>query len=192
MGRLSRRNLLGLSAAAVAGPSAALLAGCGDDEDTGPSPEAELRALNGVLALELGSIAVYGAGARLLTGSALEASELFAEQEREHADALEEAIEGLGGTPASPLTDEAYREAIGLDRLRDADDFLHFAVDLENGQVALAGAALPKLGSPELRTTVIEIVATEAEHLAVLLGELGEPQVPDSFVAGARARGAKP
>lgn len=190
MDHLSRRSFLGLPAAAL--PAAALLAGCGEDDGPEPDSEAELRALNRTLELELSAIAFYAGAGRLLTGDRLETAELFAEQEREHADALTEAIEGLGGNPARPRSDEAYRERLGLDELSGEDELLTLAVELESSAVAVYGASLAKLSAPELRSTVFEIVAVEAGHMSVLLGDLGEPQVPDAFVVGTQTRIRKP
>jgi hypothetical protein len=50
--------------------------------------------------------------------------------------------------------------------------------------VAAYGDSLPALFTPELRVTVATILATQAQHLAVLLGELDEPQSPRDFLVG--------
>ena len=71
--------------------------------------------------------------------------------------------------------------------LRDQEDVLRFALDLSNTAVAAYSAALPTLRSPSLRQTAVAIMSTEAQHISVLLGLLGEPQVPDAFVTGGEA-----
>jgi hypothetical protein len=50
-------------------------------------------------------------------------------------------------------------------------------------QAAVFGyvAALPKLSDPELRVLVMQVVASEAAHLAALRLEDGEQPVPDAF-----------
>ncbi|HEX8744779.1 MAG TPA: ferritin-like domain-containing protein, partial [Thermoleophilaceae bacterium] len=68
--------------------------------------------------------------------------------------------------------------------LRSREDALRFALDVEETQVAAYGDAVPTLFTPELRVTVATILATQAEHLAVILGELDEPQAPRPFVVG--------
>jgi hypothetical protein len=55
---------------------------------------------------------------------------------------------------------------------------------VEETQIAAYGDSLPALFTPELRVTVATIFATQAEHLAVLLGELDEPQAPRDFLVG--------
>jgi hypothetical protein len=49
--------------------------------------------------------------------------------------------------------------------------------------------ALPKLSDPELRVLVMQIAASEAEHIAALRLEAGEEPVPDAF-AGFTVEGA--
>ena len=43
---------------------------------------------------------------------------------------------------------------------------------------------MPTLFTPELRVTTATILGNQAEHLAVVLGELDEPQAPRAFVVG--------
>jgi rubrerythrin len=131
------------------------------------------------------AVAAYGAGAPLLRGETREVGALFRDQEQEHADGLAQAIRDLGGTPNRPKPAREYAPMFG--DLRNQEDVLRFAVDLENTAVAAYIDALPKLTSPELRATAAAIVTNEAEHLSVLLGALGEPQVPDAFVTGEAA-----
>jgi hypothetical protein len=64
---------------------------------------------------------------------------------------------------------------------------MRFAVDLENTVVAAYIDALPKLSKADLRSTAAAIVTCEAEHIAVLLGALGQPQAPAAFVVGRAA-----
>lgn len=183
---LSRRNLLGFSVAGATGSAALLLGACGD-EGSEPSVEDQAEALNDALALELRAVATYAAAPRFLSGDPLETMERFAAQEREHVDALGRAIEELGATPVEPESERAHRDELSLTELEAEDDFLNFAVDLENAAIAVFGSAANRVASPELRRTLFSVIATEAEHLSVLLGELSEPQVPDAFVFGTQA-----
>jgi rubrerythrin len=124
------------------------------------------------------AVAAYKAAAPLLTGEVLKVGKRFLEHEQEHADGLMSAIKGAGGTP------NRAKASYDFPRLRSQADALRFAVDLENTAIAAYIDALPKLGKGDLRATAAAIVSTEAEHVAVLLGALGEQQVPDAFVVG--------
>ncbi len=182
---LSRRRLFGMAGATLAGGSASLLAACGDDTknpnvQTGPdeSDDADVEILNSALDLELMAVAAYKAGAGRLRGGTLQIAQGFLEQEQAHVDALAAAIRDLGGTPNEPRSDYEFP------RLRTQRDVLRFAVDLENTAIASYIDLLPKLSQGELRATAAGILTCEAEHVSVLLGALGEPQVPGAFVTG--------
>lgn len=170
---MTRRRLLQLAAL-----GSAALAGCGDGGGGGREldPEADAALLNALLELEHTAVAVYAAAR--LDGAARR----FGDHEREHADWLARAIRSLGGSPvgAKPLAE--YRR--GFPAFRTSRDALRFAVDLENTAVAAYSDALPKLTDPALRAAVASALTVEAEHISVLLGELGEPQVPHALVTG--------
>jgi len=176
-----------MSGVSVAGGSAMFLAACGgDDTDTpatGPdeSDAADVEILNSALDLELMAVAAYKAGAMLLTGEVLAVGRQFLEHEQEHADGLATAIKDAGGRP------NRSKPSYDFPQLKSQTDVLRFAVDLENTAIAAYIDALPKLGKGDLRATASAIVANEAEHVAVLLGALGEQQVPDAFVVGKAA-----
>jgi rubrerythrin len=182
---MTRRDLARIAALGAA----ALVAGCGNDEQeavagrqSGFGPERDARILNNALDLELIAIAAYSAGAELLRGAALSAGRELLEHEREHAAALRRAIEDVGGVPVAPKPPDEYRRS--FPRLRAQRDVLRFAVDLENTAVKAYFESLPKLSEPGLRQLAAGIVSNEAEHISVLLGLEGRPQVPDAFVRG--------
>jgi rubrerythrin len=185
---VSRRRLFGMAGVSVAGGSAMFLAACGDDTKspgaaTAPdeSDQADVEILNSALDLELMAVAAYKAGAARLKGDVLKVGKLFLEQEQEHADGLMSAIKDAGGTP------NKAKASYDFPRLTSQRDVLRFAVDIENTAIAAYIDALPKLGKGDLRATASAIVANEAEHVAVLLGALGEQQAPAAFVVGAAA-----
>jgi bacterioferritin (cytochrome b1) len=187
-GPLSRRRLLGVAGVAVAGASGALLAGCGDDTKNAAariapdeSDAADVELLNSVLDVELMVVEAYKVAAARLRGPTLQLAKGFLEQEQEHADALAAAIRDLGGTPNGP------KSSYDFPRLRSPSAALRFAADLENTVIAAYIDALPKFSQADLRSTATAIVTCEAEHIAVLLGALGEPQVPAAFVTGRAA-----
>jgi len=180
----TRRQLL---AAAGAGGSAALLAACGGSGDAGGATREQLEArdlrlFGSALDLEHTVIAAYTAGAGLLRGEAREHARAIVAHEREHAERLTQMIELMGGKPNPPRTPEEYRR--GFPSLSDEDDVLRFAIDLENASVRAYNEALPKLSDPRLRQFAAAPATTEAEHAALLRGDLGRPQVPDAFVTG--------
>jgi rubrerythrin len=182
---LSRRRLLGM---AGAGAASALLAACGDDTkdpnvQNAPdeSDAADVEILNSALDLELMVVEAYKAGAGRMRGATLQIAKGFLEQEQEHADVLATAIRDAGGTPNRRKSSYDFR------RLRSQRDALRFALDLENTVIAAYIDALPKLSPGDVRATAAAIVTCEAEHVAVLLGALGKPQVPGPFVTGRAA-----
>jgi rubrerythrin len=185
---LSRRRFFRMSGVSLAGGSAVFLTACGDDTkspgvQTGAdeSDQADVEMLNSALDLELMAVAAYKAGAALLKGEVLQIGKAFLEQEQEHADGLSQAIKDAGGTP------NRAKSSYDFPKLSSQNDVLRFAVDLENIAIAAYIDALPKLSQGDLRATAAAIVTNEAEHVAVLLGALGENQVPDAFVTGKAA-----
>jgi rubrerythrin len=180
---VSRRRFFHMSGVSVAGGSAMFLSACGDDTKSpvvGPdeSDEADVEILNSALDLELMAVAAYKAGAAKLRGDVLQIGKLFLEQEQEHADGLMAAIKDADGRPNRAKSSYDFPE------LRSQTDVLRFAIELENTAIAAYIDALPKLGKGDLRATAAAIISNEAEHVAVLLGALGEQQVPDAFVVG--------
>jgi len=184
----SRRRFFHMSGIGFAGGSAMFLAACGDDTKspnatTAPdeSDEADVEILNSALDLEFMAVAAYKAGAAKLKGEVLKVGKLFLEQEQEHADGLATAIKDAGGVP------NRAKSSYDFPKLGSQTDVLRFAIDIENTAIAAYIDALPKLGKGDLRATAAAIVSNEAEHVAVLLGALGEQQVPDAFVVGKAA-----
>jgi rubrerythrin len=183
---LSRRRFFHMSGVSVAGGSAVFLSACGDDTKSpvvrrDESDEADVEILNSALDLELMAVAAYKAGAAHLKGDVLAVGKLFLEQEQEHADGLVSAIRDAGGRP------NRAKRSYDFPELRSQTDVLKFAVELENTAIAAYIDALPKLGKGDLRATAAAIVSNEAEHVAVLLGALGDEQVPAAFVVGRAA-----
>jgi hypothetical protein len=134
--------------------------------------------LTSLLELERTAVVAYGVLRRRLPGLA----PTFLAQERAHARALGRGLTGLGIEPERPRARSSY--AGEFPRLRTREEALRFALDVEQTQIAAYGDSVPSLFTPELRVTVATIFATQAEHTAVLLGELDEPQAPRDFVIG--------
>jgi rubrerythrin len=178
---VSRRRFFHASGVATAGGSAALLAACGggSGKTTNKSAtEGDITVLNAAIDLENTAIAAYTAGAPLLKGELVKVARAFLGQEKEHADALSTAVTHLGGHPSRP------KASYDFPRVRTQRDVLLLANMIEHQAIAAYLEALPKLSSPDLRATAAAIVTNEAEHVSVLLGALGRPQVPTAFVTG--------
>jgi hypothetical protein len=187
MEQLSRRAALGLAAAGAGAGLASLVVACdgddGDSQDTTQtiSPErkrGDAAAIASLLDAERTAAVAYAEMRTRLGGLA----DGFLRHERAHARALEKALVRLGIDPEPPGPRSAYAD--DFPPLRTREDALRFALDVEETQVAAYGDAVPTLFTPELRVTTSTILATQAEHVAVLLGELDEPQAPRPFVVG--------
>jgi len=182
---VSRRRFFAGSGLTFAAGSAMFAAACGDGQDTGgvatsreEDDAADVEILNGALDLELMSVAAYKAAAARLRGEVLQIGKLLVEQEQEHADALVSAVEDAGGTPNRAKSSYDFPE------LRSQRDALRFVLELENTAVAAYIDALPRITKSDLRGTASAIVTNEAQHISVLRGALGLPQVPHAFVNG--------
>ena len=164
-----------------------MLGGCDGDGDRAHdttetiSPErkrGDAAVVAALLELERTAVVAYATLRRRLGGLAVR----FLARERAHARALARALSDLGVAPEPPRPQAAY--AGDFPPLRTREDALRFALDVEDTQVAAYGDALPALFTPELRVTVATVFAVQAEHAAVVLGALDEPQAPRDFVVG--------
>jgi rubrerythrin len=185
---VERRALLAVAGTALAG---GVLAACGssDDDSSGIATEtgaeqstaasADVAILNQALAIEQRAVAAYHTAAEHLAGARRATAQHFEAQEREHADALAQAVTALGATPASA------RDRYAIPSLDDADAVLRFAMGVEQIAIAQYLDLIPKLSSQNLRGTFASILTVEAEHLAVLREEAGQDPAPDAFVRGA-------
>ncbi len=178
---VSRRRFFRASGVATAGGSAALLAACGGGsgkKENEAATKSDIAILNAAIDIENTAIAAYTAGAPLLKGELLKLGREFLGQEKEHADALSTAVTQLGGHPSRP------KSAYDFPRVRTQRDVLLLANMIEHEAITAYIDALPRLSSPDLRATAASIVTNEAEHVSVILGALGRPQVPTAFVTG--------
>jgi rubrerythrin len=196
--RLERRRLLTAVGAGLAGSAAGVLVACGSggeggaegggggsltDKTTVLQPQgtggsADVAILNSSLDLENMAVAAYEAVAPALRGDAGSAARRLLEQEREHADGLANAVRQLGGTANRP------RASYDFPSLRTRAKVLRFAAGIENTAIAAYIDSLPRLSSPDLRGMAAAILTDEAEHLSVLLGVSGRPQLTGAFVRG--------
>jgi hypothetical protein len=137
----------------------ALVGGCGAEE-AGKAPPTDADVLEGLLRREL------AAGAAVI---GVAGSELIARQDALHARRLASAagVENSHRPMAADLPD-------ALARKQEA--------------VFAYVEALPRLADPQLRVLVMQLAASEAEHLAALRLEAGEEPVPDPFAGFAEGK----
>ena len=185
-----RRGFLAVAGTALAG---GVLAACGssDDESAGIATEtgaerssaasADVALLNQALGVEQRLVGTYDAAVARLKGSLRSTAETFRSQEREHADALAQAVQQLGATP------QGAHDRYALPSLPDEPAVLRYAMGVEDTAIAQYLDLIPKLSSPDLRGTFASILTVEAEHVSVLLEELGDDPVPAAFVRGRTA-----
>lgn len=171
---VDRRGLL------IAAP-ALLLTACGTAAEpsptTTPAPTpdgtADAEELTALLAFEQRAVAFYAAAAGRAEGARGATLARLLQHERAHAAALRGALRARGARPPEP-------PAAG----HEGGDPLAGALALEREAVAAYERALPRLHDPDLRVLAASILATEAEHLAVVRSELGRVPAPAAFVTG--------
>jgi Ferritin-like domain len=176
--RLTRRAALG-GAAAVA------LGSCGGgDPPPAEGPEAGSGAalLGSLAALELASSAAWGAIGERLRGEARRYAVAIRDRERGHAERIAALIRELGGEPPEGKTSGEY--ASSFPAMRNEEEALRFAADVEEQLIREHLDALRSLPREEQRRAVAEIAAEEAEDLAVAQALGGEPAARDPFVTG--------
>jgi rubrerythrin len=186
----SRREILVASAALAGGASAALIASCGGGDSKTKSTETvstiemqnDAGILNTLLDLESSSEVAYEQIGRRVRGNAVRLAHLLRDQEQAHAELLRRLIPRLG-EPAAPAK-PAAEYASTFPPLPDEHAALAFALDVEQTAIGAYADAIAKVVTDDIRAQLGAILATESEHAAVLLGELGRPQVPDAFVTG--------
>jgi rubrerythrin len=192
----SRREILIASAALAGGAGAALIASCGGGNSKTKSTETvstiqmqdDAGILNTLLDLESSAIVAYDTIGRKLTGRPAALARRLRAQEAAHADALRRLIPPLGEQPEPAKSPAEY--AATFPALTDARSALAFALDVENTAIGAYADAIAKLVTDDVRARIAAILATESEHAAVVLGELGRPQAPQAFVTGPPPQGS--
>jgi rubrerythrin len=161
------RAVLTRRKAIVVGGSVLLVAGCGGRSARllAGSP-ADLQPLAAALELERTQIVLYERGVRLLRGTQATLAREVLGQEREHAEAIAEAIRELGGKPAPPQAADVYARRVPAGGGPGA--WIRSAIAYEQQVAAAYAAAIPKLANPRLRGTFGAILTTEVEHAAAL------------------------
>ena len=177
--RCSRRALM-TGAASAAG--AAVLSGCGNtalrEKVRGGArvPAADIDTLNALLDVENYAIAAYAAGIPMLGGGGAElAGKQFLSQEISHATQLSDLVKAAGGTPhRRPST-----YSLGTPP-RNAAEAYAFLERVERLQLNAYLEMTPTLSGGLVRGAIATIFANDAQHLAVLRLQSGQP-LPGAF-----------
>jgi hypothetical protein len=173
--------------AALGGAAAVTLASCGgSDPPPAEGPEAGSGAalLGSVAALEYAAAAAWRAIGERLDGEARRYARTIQAREERHAERISALIRELGGEPPEGRPREEYAPQFPL--MRDEDEALRFAADLEEQLLRAHLDALQTLPEADQRRVVAEIAAEEAEDLAVVHAVSGEPAAQLPFVTGAQ------
>ncbi len=196
----TRRQLLSraLSGGAAAYLATALAPGDGPALALGAEAVSDTTLVQGLLAAELSAAAVYERilATGLLSPRSARAARGILAHERAHAAALATELSTLGGvTPARPADTRALEKFLSdhhvsrsFSDLHHEHDCLDFLLDFENLIEGAYYQAMSKLTRPRLMALGAQILASEAQHYA-LLGELRRHKdfsraVPYAFVEG--------
>lgn len=183
--RLGRRLFLSHTGPAVLSATAvALLAGRESFAAAKHKDAAnDVGILNTALAAEQEAVAAYQVGAEsgLLQKPVRDLALTFQGQHKAHADLLASTVKKLGGTPMAAKKTADYH--FPTDKLKTQADVLRFAAGLEKGAVSAYLGAIPVFDNRDLAKAAGSILGDEAMHWAILRNALGEPPVPEAFVA---------
>ena len=138
--------------------------------------------LGSLAAFEHAAAVAWGAIGERLRGEARGYARVIQAREERHAERISALIRDLGGEPPRGRPPEEY--ATGFPLMRDEEEALRFAADLEEQLVRAHLDALQTLPKEEQRRAVAEIAAEEAEDLAVVHAVGGEPVAQHPFVTG--------
>jgi hypothetical protein len=173
----SRRALLG-GAASTAG--AAVLAGCGTKalrekiRGSARVSAADIPTLNALLDVENYGIAAYAAGIPLLSPNGQLIGKQFLTHELAHAVELSDLVREAGGKPHKPAA------SYSLGNPRNAAQAFELLQRVERAQLDAYLKMIPSLSTGRIRAVAATIFANDAQHLAVLRQELGQP-LPGAF-----------
>lgn len=175
--RLTRRQAIATGAAAAA---ASAVPGVALAEDKKATNRA---ALTDSLKVVQTAVVAYTAIANgdLLHGSLETTLRTFLDHENQHAQALGEALDGMGAKQPAPPT---RAHIPGLSSLRTQQQALEFAIGLERQELATFYNATETLKDANALKTLASIMACDGQHVTVLRQLAGRPAVPRAFETG--------
>lgn len=173
--RLTRRQALAGAAVTAAFPEVAFA------ED---KKAMNIAALSSSLKAVQAAVVSYEAIANgsLLRSSAETTFHTFLGHEREHSQALGEALTQMGGRePAPPLR----AQIPGLASLRSQQQAIEFAIGLERRALATYYKAASDLKDANALKTLMSVMGCDGQHVTVLRQMAGQNPVPRAFETGA-------
>ena len=173
MGATRREALAGAAAAGVALALPSVAAGADDEQR-------REAALKSVLGLEQTALVAYEAIAN--AGVLTTTLRMFLEQERQHADQLETALQNMGSKPPIPPKRTAIRGLGAATTSKEAA--ARFAIALELRTIAAYQGAIALAADPSVLRTNAGAMGTDAQQLVVLRRVAGVPLVPRAFETG--------
>ena len=140
-------------------------------------PYEDVAVLNSLLGVEHYAIAAYAAATPLFGPPGAKLGKQFLSHELAHAGELAEMIKDGGGKAAKP------QASYNLGNPRTVAEGLALLKQAERAQLRAYLHLIPALTGGRVRAAVTTIFANDAQHLAVLRGQLG--QMPTTaFVVG--------
>ena len=173
--RLTRRQALAGAAVTAAFPEVAFA------ED---KKAMNIAALSNSLRAVQTAVVSYEAIANgsLLRRSAETTFHTFLGHEREHAQALGEALGQMGARePAPPLR----AQIPGLGSLRSQQQAIEFAIGLERRALSTYYRAAGDLKDANTLKTLMSVMGCDGQHVTVLRQMVGQDAVPRAFETGA-------
>jgi rubrerythrin len=158
-------------------------AGLGMAPRAGAQGEGDAELIERAIELEQRARLAYEtlAADEVLDEEVADAAEAFADQQREHVEALTAALEDLDGKPPPP---PGPADVDGLADAESQEDALALATDLENALLRAYGELAEASSSPAILKTITEIACNAAQHLVVLRQQSGRPPLPEALETG--------
>ena len=188
--RCARRALLRGAGAMLAGAGTLGLAACGSSQKgksgataigklAQPVERADLEILGALLDLERRTVAAYTAGMPLLPKPEAKTARQFLFEELQHTGELLALINAAGGE------DPPRAESYDLVHPRDDKQVLALLHALERAQIGAYLHAIPRLKPAPVRAAAATILASDAQHIAILRLTEGLVPAPSPFVTAA-------
>ena len=173
----TRRELL------LAGAAAPLALAAAPALANGPPKELSKAALTAALELEQTAIVAYEAIANsgVLSTMAAAALREFLDQDRQHAQQLAMALQGLGAKPPIP---PRRADIPGLAAVTDERAAARFAIALELRTIAAYQTAVHEVGDSNVVRTMAGAMGTDGQQLVVLRQLIRAEPVPTAFETG--------